>query len=98
MIANAPMALLDAIAARHLEGSALSFAAEIAGEYTDSAAVRRVLLPLITDGNLPPPVREGAIYGIGRHLDEQVTATLQRVADDAQNPTLAEVAAGALDE
>ena len=81
-----PMQLLALIAARQMPPFILTFAAEIVGRRCDdSAAVRAALLPLL---DYPSSVvREGAIYGLARHLDDDARAQLARVA--AADPSFA---------
>lgn len=65
-----PGFLLDLIRVGELREAMLSFAAESAGLITTSREVVAVLTPLLqqTESSL---VREGAVYGLKRHLKEQ---------------------------
>ena len=53
--------------------SRLSFAAEIAGRQLPSEKVIPILLTLA--GHAEPVVREGALYGLSFHLDDEVVRT-----------------------
>ena len=63
-----PPRLLRWISSGTLPDAALTFAAEAAGLIANSLAVVSALLPLLQHASAP--VREGAIYGLQRHLAE----------------------------
>ena len=67
LLRHHPAALLTWVQSGRLDAADLTFAAEIAGRATDSPSVRRVLAPLLA--HREAVVREGAIYGLGRHID-----------------------------
>jgi HEAT repeat protein len=91
-----PASLLGLIISGRLDPADLTFAAEIAGRLRDDGAVRRALVPLLSHPEAV--VREGAIYGLARHLDAGVRTLLERLA--AADPSAAgrTAAADALDE
>ena len=82
---NYPPELLRLIASNRLRATDLTFAAEIAGRLSDSAAVRRTLLPLLSHDDAV--VREGAIYGLAPHAEETVRSALARLS--ASDPSAA---------
>ena len=74
----------------------LTFAAEWAGRIDSTSAVVRALLPLLRHED--PAVREGAIYGLQRHLDRSIEArtTLRALAEGDPSPGVRESARDAL--
>ncbi len=94
--ANAPLRLLAMIQSGGLRPADLTFAAEAAGEINDSIEVRRVLCALLTHG--APLVREGAIYGLVKHLDGETRSILEEVAGTDPSPGVREAAAESLEE
>ena len=66
--------------------SDLTFAAEIAGRIDDSSTVRPILLGLLCHPD--PVVREGAIYGLARHVDSAVIAELRRLTATDLSPAV----------
>ena len=68
---------LLALLSMRIAATDLTFAAEIAGGIDDSAKVRPALLVLFRHHDAV--VREGAIYGISRHIDDTVKFELQRL-------------------
>ena len=71
--------------------SELTFAAEAVGMLSDSEAVRAALMPLL--GHSIALVREGAIYGLARHLNDSVMAALRELAQSDPSPGVREAAA-----
>lgn len=88
--------LLRLIALEKLAPADLTFAAEIAGRLADSDAVRRTLVPLLDQQEAV--VREGAIYGLTRHLDQEVRERLLELAAKDPSAAVRTAAADALDE
>ena len=78
-----PSQLLALLRSPRLSPADLTFAAEIAGRIPSSAAVREALLPLLDHPKAV--VREGAVYGLGKHLDDPVRQRLARLAEDDQS-------------
>lgn len=74
-----PSQLVLLLLSKKMPVSDLTFAAEIAGRIDDSNMVRPVLLGLLAHPD--PVVREGAIYGLARHVDAAVASELRRLAD-----------------
>ena len=68
----------------------LTFAAEAAGMLSDSEAVRSALMPLL--GHSISLVREGAIYGLARHLNDSVMVALRELAQSDPSPGVREAA------
>jgi len=79
-----PARLISMLADDRLMPTDLTFAAEIAGGIADSALVRPALLRLL--GHPSPFVREGAIYGISRHMTEEVVQRLRELASIDPSP------------
>lgn len=74
----------------------LTFAAEIAGcRINESASVRPVLLDLLRHPDAI--VREGAIYGIAHHLDDEVRMTLAMMSEYDPSGCIRECAREALE-
>jgi hypothetical protein len=74
-----PSQLVRLLLSKRMPVSDLTFAAEIAGRIDDSNMVRPVLLGLLAHPD--SVVREGAIYGLARHVDAAVASKLRRLAD-----------------
>lgn len=91
-----PQRLLDLIRAGGLEYYDLTFAVEIAGRITDSDAVRKALLPLLSHPQ--PVVREGALYGLAPHRDESVNARIRYIADHDPSHGVRRAAVAMLDD
>jgi hypothetical protein len=89
-----PQRLIDLVTGGTLASEDLTFAAEILGHYTDSDAVRAALLPLLEHERAY--VREGVVYGLGRHLDETVRARLALVAETDADLAVRDAAAEVL--
>jgi len=85
-----PAALARLIEDGALEPPDLTYAAERLGSVDDSAAVRRALRPLLR--HRCATVREGAIYGLERHLDGDLVTKLFRMAMEDSNTAVREVA------
>lgn len=91
-----PAELLKLLASRRLRPTDLTFAAEIAGQLTDSTEVRRILHPLLTHADAL--VREGAIYGLARHIDPALRQDLTRLTSSDPSPAVRQAAADTLDD
>ena len=79
---NDPNELLRLIQSGALRAADLTFAAEAAGTIEDPEGVRAVLRALLAHPSAV--VREGAIYGLARHLNgEMRTALLQLTASES---------------
>jgi len=78
-----PLELLRLVASGVLDVADLTFAAEIAGRIQDPRVVR-VLLPLLK--HVSPVVREGALYGLAAHADDQVLDLIRTMADKDPSP------------
>lgn len=82
-----PARLLAWIASGTLRDTALTFAAEHAGEIADADAVIPALLPLLAHEK--SYVREGAVYGLWRHIaDRRAFDALDRLAVSDPSPAL----------
>lgn len=81
-----PDQLVRLLLSMKMPASDLTFAAEIAGRIDDSRKVRPVLLALLKHPD--PVVREGAIYGLARHVDPSVIAELQRLVTTDLSPAV----------
>jgi hypothetical protein len=89
-----PRDLAKLIQNNRLKPSDLTFAAEALGRSNIGLLVRPVLQPLLS--HFSAVVREGAIYGLQRHMDEAVRATLGIVAKDDSSPAVRMAAEDAL--
>ncbi len=78
LAANHPHDLLALLHSSRLSSSDLTYAAEIAGTISDSALVRPILAALLEHPQ--SVVREGAVYGLARHLDAGIRSRLQAIA------------------
>jgi hypothetical protein len=96
LASNAPETLLTIIRDGQLRPSRLTFAAEAAGLIPNSVAVRDALFPLLQHESAV--VREGAIYGISNHLNDEALIVLRRIATDDASPAVRQAAADLLDE
>ncbi len=76
---NDPAELIKFIEEATLRPAHLTFAAEAAGRIHDHSKVVQPLLKLLSDKS--PMVREGAIYGLAGHLDDDVMERLREVAE-----------------
>ena len=86
-------AALDRLAA--LEPADLTFAAEDLGRGEDHHMIRRALMPLLDHASAV--VREGAIYGLTRHLTPEVCARLRDMAATDPSPGVRDAATEALE-
>jgi HEAT repeat protein len=91
-----PDELFRWIRSNKLRPTDLTFAAEIAGRSVASEAVREHLLPLLRHPNRS--VREGAVYGLREHMNEDVMKALQAVAEKDESAAVRGAAADALDD
>lgn len=76
---NYPAQLIRLMKLARLEAADLTFAAEIVGDVHDHSAVLSILLPLLEHDEAV--VREGAVYGLSKHLDGTVREALGRIAE-----------------
>jgi HEAT repeat protein len=81
---------------RKLTDVELSFAAEACGGIEDSVLAIAGLLPLLSHPTAP--VREGAIYGLQRHLEasEEARSALRLIAESDASPGVRRAASDAL--
>lgn len=91
-----PADLARLVSSGRLEPHDLTFAAEAFGQISDGELVRKVLVPLLDSPS--SVVREGVIYGLQRHLDEEARARVRTIARTDPSPALRVAAAGALEE
>jgi hypothetical protein len=96
MASNDPDKLLAMIKEGQLRPSKLTFAAEAAGLIENSGPVREALVPLLQHES--PVVREGAIYGLSNHLNNNVLTILMFIAQEDSSPAVRQAAADLLDE
>jgi HEAT repeat protein len=73
----------------------LSFAAEAAGNIEEFSSVRDILLNLLKHKSAL--VREGAIYGLARHIDEEMFDTIRNIGFNDPSPGVREAALEAID-
>ncbi len=92
---SSPRQLVWLIRHGNLRAPQLTFAAEIAGSIPDSAVVEPVLLDLLDHPS--PLVREGAIYGLSRHLSKEVRRQLARVSETDPSPAVRSAARDAIE-
>lgn len=90
-----PVALAKLIESGGLGPADLTFAAEFLGRLASGLVVRRTLLPLLEHSSAT--VREGAIYGIQRHLDDEVRSRLSVLARTDPSFAVREAASDALE-
>lgn len=81
-----PSQLVRLLLSKKMPISDLTFAAEIAGRINDSSKVRPVLLGLLAHPD--PVVREGAIYGLARHVDAVVVSEIRRLVASDLSPAV----------
>lgn len=92
-----PAELARIIASGTLRDTSLTFAAEHMGTATDAVLVARTLAPLLSHAS--PIVREGALIGLGMHLDTaDAVAALRGHVDRETIPELVEMVRGFLEE
>jgi len=84
LVENYPAEFIKLIKSNFLKPSDLTFAAEIAGHLKNSEDVRNILLPLLNHSL--PIVREGAIYGITNHLDDNSRLILKKMEKRDPSP------------
>lgn len=96
LAANYPSELLKLVSGGVLAPPALTFAAEVAGHTSSSAAVRAALLPLLEHKS--PLVREGAIYGLRDHADASVEEKLRALTKGDPSPAIRQAASDTLDD
>lgn len=96
ILGDNPRQLAQLIVAKNLRPGDLTFAAEILGRSADSQLVRSVLVPLLQHAEAV--VREGAIYGLTRHLDDPTKSELRRIAESDRSAAVRMAAEDALVE
>lgn len=98
LLAYSPIALAKVIELGSLTNTELTFAAEILGraEPQFSDIVRWTLLPLLR--HPASVVREGAIYGVTRHQNEEIKEVLREISKTDPLECLQEAARDALEE
>lgn len=74
---NNPNILVKLIIQKKISSEDLTFAAEALGQIQDSNKVRATLLPLLNHNS--PIVREGAIYGLANHINNDVKLKLEYI-------------------
>jgi hypothetical protein len=78
-----PTQLIALLGCNRLVAANLTFAAEITGRIENSVLVRSALLPLLEHDH--PVVREGALYGLAKHLDEEIRRRILLVGTNDPN-------------
>lgn len=96
ILQRSPSQLAMLIAAGDLTAADLTFAAETLGRSLDGELVRGALVPLL--GHTSAVVREGAVYGLSRHLDVGVRDQLIALASCDPSPGVRTAARDALCE
>jgi hypothetical protein len=89
-----PHELAKLIKDGRLETSDLTFAAEALGRSEMGWLVRHTLTPLLT--HVSPVVREGAIYGLQKHVDEDTRTALRAVSKNDPSRAVRSAAEDAL--
>ena len=77
LVKNHPDQLLTLINSGMLEPYELTYAAEEVGNIANSDIVRATLIPLLS--HFSAVVREGAVFGLYNHLNEQVVDILNKM-------------------
>ena len=96
LAATNPQELFRMIESGELRPGHLTFAAEFAGRVDDPDRVRRALFPLL--GHESPLVREGAIYGLSKHMNDDVRARLVSLAGHDPSEGVREAARAVTEE
>lgn len=96
ILCQSPSELVVLINDGDLHPSDLTFAAEILGRCADSVLVRAALLPLLQ--HEAAVVREGAVYGLAKHRNEETNKHLRLVASSDSSPGVQTAARDALNE
>jgi hypothetical protein len=96
MASQNPAQLIELVQAANMRPPRLTFAAEAMGFLEDSTIVKRILLPLLSHPSAL--VREGAVYGISRHIDANVSEVLRNLSKSDPSPGVREAATEALDQ
>lgn len=91
-----PYDLVKLIALNRLDPSDLTFAAEALGRSKIGSLVRYSLKPLLQHSS--PVVREGAIYGLQRHIDANIRRELEALATNDPSGAVRTAAEDALAE
>lgn len=95
-----PMTLIALVAKEHLAEHDLTFAAEALGSLADVSTAMKLLTGLARHSSAV--VREGAVYGLSRHLSNSTAVSAARIAlvrlsKDDPSPGVREAATEALD-
>jgi hypothetical protein len=96
LAARFPRDLAKLIQDNRLEASDLTFAAEALGRSNMGWLVRHALKPLLT--HTSAVVREGAIYGLQKHIDPDIHAALKAVSESDVSPAVRTAAEDALSD
>lgn len=96
LAARFPRDLAKLIEQNRLETSDLTFAAEALGRSNMGWLVRHALTPLLRHASAV--VREGAVYGLQKHIDHEVRAALELVSRSDASPAVRTAAEDALSE
>lgn len=96
LAARFPHDLAKLIELGRLGSADLTFAAEALGRSELGWLVRHALKPLLTHAS--PVVREGAIYGLQKHIDGSTRAALSALSRDDPSPAVRLAATDALSE
>src|SRR5690606_37381719 len=91
-----PSQLAKLITSMRLAPADLTFATEILGYAEDGELVRSTLRPLLSSEEAF--VREGVIYGLGRHMDVALRAELEQLRTSDPSRAVQTAAREALDE
>lgn len=94
LAARFPYDLVKLIEHGRLKPSDLTFVAEALGRSKMGGLVRHALKPLLTHPS--PVVREGAIYGLQKHIDDEVRAVLESVLAEDESRAVRMAAEDAL--
>lgn len=92
---NYPTQLAILLRSKVLSPADLTFAAEIAGRANNYESVRSALLMLLEHEH--PVVREGAIYGVARHMDDETRRHLLRISQGDGNSVIRQAALDTLE-
>jgi HEAT repeat protein len=92
---NDPDELLRLLKRTDLDPVELTWAAERVNQIEDSDAARAALLPLLTHPEAI--VRQGAVFGLHRHVDAAVRAVLKEITRSDPSPSVRDAAHDALD-
>src|SRR5437762_9621830 len=94
-ISENPERIINIVKNGKLPPSELTFAAEAIGILSDSNLVRSVLVPLLK--NPSAIVREGVIYGLTNHCNEEVIKLLEEISQNDPSPAIRTAASEAIE-